>query len=783
MKFGEHLAVHITPEWSSQYIEYQYMKVILEQAVVEAPDKMDNDNNMLRSQFFRDVDISFFQLCEKEAAKINTFFSEKLAESSRRFEALKDELQYIVSDAHSGSNRRVSIVFDRGLNTNMKNDNYPKNLKDSIAQRTWRTSLSSLVPIRLAKRTPEWHSEHTHYKSLNNLKTAFSEFYLMLVLLQNYQVLNFTGFRKILKKHDKVFQTERGSVWRKIHVDTATFHTSTKVAELIRDIENIFTDAFESGNRVEAMKRLRVPPLDEKNSPMVTFRFGLFVGMICLLLPALFAFGTQLNVSQSNKTLAWRQGILLYRSTCLIIIQIIFSGINVYGWSSSGVNHILIFEIDPRHHLTYQRILEIGTSLLVLWFIGFIGFILASYYDCYPFIQPLIFVALMILFVFNPIPIFYREARFWLLRKLARVFSSPFHSVGFTDFWLGDQLTSLELVFFDLESFFCFYCSNSTWWSTDLTSPASHQGFFCTGWSEILLQSIFLMLPSWFRFAQCLRRYRDTKQAFPHLTNAGKYATGFFIIITNSLRRATTKTYAANQADNPFLYLWIIAAIIGSVYKLIWDLKMDWGFFDKKVGTNKYLREQLVYSSKIYYYAAIIEDIIFRFVWTINIFIAFNVQSAEYTDLIGFCFGIVEIFRRFIWNFFRLENEHLNNCGQFRAVRDISIVPMPADFNYKAIDSKLRKQPGIRTRNRITPKETIIEEDNTSWTDVSTRDDTESRITHFVQDLTPMHDIVATDDNASRIHQQIEDIALEDDRLIVTQDETDPSNRIVEMSN
>ena len=32
-------------------------------------------------------------------------------------------------------------------------------------------------------------------------------------------------------------------------------------------------------------------------------------------------------------------------------------------------------------------------------------------------------------------------------------------------------------------------------------------------------------------------------------------------------------------------------------------------------------------------------------------------------------------FSRFVWNFFRLENEHLNNCGQFRAVRDISVVP------------------------------------------------------------------------------------------------------------
>lgn len=32
--------------------------------------------------------------------------------------------------------------------------------------------------------------------------------------------------------------------------------------------------------------------------------------------------------------------------------------------------------------------------------------------------------------------------------------------------------------------------------------------------------------------------------------------------------------------------------------------------------------------------------------------------------------------RRFIWNFFRLENEHLNNCGKFRAVRDISVAPV-----------------------------------------------------------------------------------------------------------
>lgn len=45
-------------------------------------------------------------------------------------------------------------------------------------------------------------------------------------------------------------------------------------------------------------------------------------------------------------------------------------------------------------------------------------------------------------------------------------------------------------------------------------------------------------------------------------------------------------------------------------------------------------------------------------------------------DFLASLLAILEVFRRFVWNFFRLENEHLNNCGQFRAVRDISIAPI-----------------------------------------------------------------------------------------------------------
>lgn len=44
------------------------------------------------------------------------------------------------------------------------------------------------------------------------------------------------------------------------------------------------------------------------------------------------------------------------------------------------------------------------------------------------------------------------------------------------------------------------------------------------------LRAIIQCLPAWCRFIQCLRRYRDTKRAFPHLVNAGKYSTTFFVV-------------------------------------------------------------------------------------------------------------------------------------------------------------------------------------------------------------------------------------------------------------
>lgn len=122
--------------------------------------------------------------------------------------------------------------------------------------------------IALAKRFKEKNRERRlkqkQFRKINDLKLAYSEFYLSLILLQNYQTLNFTGFRKILKKHDKIFKTDRGSDWHKLNVEAAPFNTTKKVDTLIAEVENLFTQYLENGDKTRAMKRLRVPPFEEK---------------------------------------------------------------------------------------------------------------------------------------------------------------------------------------------------------------------------------------------------------------------------------------------------------------------------------------------------------------------------------------------------------------------------------------------------------------------------------------------------------------------------------------
>lgn len=94
-----------------------------------------------------------------------------------------------------------SLQIEKACSVTAKNYKLNPKITEKLAEATRKYSnlLAELKSMKMndtKKRTP--------IRKMPELKLAFSEYYLSLILLQNYQNLNFTGFRKILKKHDKV---------------------------------------------------------------------------------------------------------------------------------------------------------------------------------------------------------------------------------------------------------------------------------------------------------------------------------------------------------------------------------------------------------------------------------------------------------------------------------------------------------------------------------------------------------------------------------------------------
>ncbi|KAI8341090.1 EXS family-domain-containing protein, partial [Chlamydoabsidia padenii] len=218
--------------------------------------------------------------------------------------------------------------------------------------------------------------------------------------------------------------------------------------------------------------------------------------------------------------------------------------------------------------------------------------------------------------------------------------------VEFRDFFIADELNSMAFSFWMGVYLFCVY----GWHWNDLDTHCNVPKM----WVTPLLAS----LPPLWRGLQCLRRYYDSKEKH-HLVNGLKYVTSIMATLIAGVRRITPSPGVE--------VIWILVSIVNSSYTSIWDIKMDWGLLDVD-STNFLLRDDLVFY-KWTYYAAIPLNIALRFSWAIN-----KAGLAYHSQIITFGTAILEVIRRIIWNFFRLENEHLNNCGNYHAIKEI---PLP----------------------------------------------------------------------------------------------------------
>lgn len=141
----------------------------------------------------------------------------------------------------------------------------------------------------------------------------------------------------------------------------------------------------------------------------------------------------------------------------------------------------------------------------------------------------------------------------------------------------------------------------------------------------------------------------------------------------------TIFSFFLNISD-AWYWTWVAFLFISTIYSYAWDLKMDFGFLQKN-SKNFLLRDRLYYPKKIFYYLVIVLNSVLRFTWTLTLSPdAF--KNILYKTVITTILGILETFRRSVWNYIRVELENLKYETEYSSVEGFEL-PFNVDVDFK----------------------------------------------------------------------------------------------------
>ncbi|KAK2636156.1 hypothetical protein Ddye_030948 [Dipteronia dyeriana] len=526
------------------------------------------------------------------------------------------------------------------------------------------------VPIQ----TELTFNKGTLKKVEDQLKRAFIEFYQKLRLLKNYSFLNTMAFSKIMKKYDKITSRSASKSYMKM-VDNSYLGSSDEVTKLMERVEVTFVKHFSNANRTKGMNVLRPKAKTERHR--ITFSTGFFAGCTFALLIALVTIIRAHGLLDKGKSPEQRLGqrqymdnlFPLYSLFGFLVLHMIMYGINIFYWRRYRVNYSFIFGFKEGTELGYRQIFLVSFGIAVLALLTVIGNLDMDVnprtrdYNAFTESFPLILVILLIVLLFMPFNFLYRSSRFFFLTCLFHCIAAPLYKVTLPDFFLADQFTSQVQALRSLEFYICYYgWGNIKQRRNECRSYGVYNVFFF----------LVAVIPYMSRLLQCLRRMFEEKDAMQGW-NGGKY----FITIVAVCMRTALSLDKKNLGWKITSWIFSVAAAVVGTY---WDLVYDWGLLNRK-SKNRWLRDKLLVPNKNIYFLAILLNILLRFAWLQTVLgIGLNILHPQALTTLVAC---LEIIRRGIWNFFRLENEHLNNVGKYRAFKS---VPLP--FNYDEDEDK-----------------------------------------------------------------------------------------------
>ncbi|KAH3661936.1 hypothetical protein OGAPHI_006115 [Ogataea philodendri] len=230
------------------------------------------------------------------------------------------------------------------------------------------------------------------------------------------------------------------------------------------------------------------------------------------------------------------------------------------------------------------------------------------------------------------------------------------------DILLADTFTSYTKVLID---FLVYFTALLLGYAT-LPSPDIKRELTSDHLKVYNLDIVLSSYPSLIRLKQCLQEYEQSRRRNrQHLLNAIKYSTAFLPLLANILIRSQLAG----------LGVWYAAVLINSSYTFFWDIQNDWNFqmFMRFLSNKRelpLLRHKLVYTWH-FYYLAILLDFQLRFIWVYRLIfpellsrldhslLVTTLSSLYVTESGNFVLEVLEIFRRWVWVFLKVETEFL----------------------------------------------------------------------------------------------------------------------------
>ncbi|KIX09545.1 uncharacterized protein Z518_00625 [Rhinocladiella mackenziei CBS 650.93] len=365
---------------------------------------------------------------------------------------------------------------------------------------------------------------------------------------------------------------------------------------------------------------------------------------------------------------------LPYRVAIIIVFGIWAWGLNQHYLHLVQIDVLALIRYPPRqtqHHiLHYHSTYRLATlltiplvcSLLLFWIVTRGSKHAALTWQ----ILPQSYLLFLVLCFILPFKRMWRTGRLHFLATLKRISLGGLAEVQdgkFGDILLADVLTSYAKVLGDLFVSTCMALSAKT---TSTAKPSR-------GCGGAYLVPLIISIPSMIRLRQCLIEYYRVRRSRPassgwggqHLANALKYASAFPVIILSALQRGyDPKEFYMSEAG--LFRLWLFFVFLNSFYSFYWDVAKDWDLSlfssSKERNDPEYpygLRRHRYFQAKEMYYTAIFIDLLLRCTWSFKL----SPHLDHFNDLEGgiFFMELLEVVRRWMWVFFRVETEWVRN--------------------------------------------------------------------------------------------------------------------------